>query len=73
MSLESWSLAATLLEDVSHPGSQENVVSSLEPAHSLVEDAVSGTEIAAAPCLPVLAVASLPLCLGAGRGWYAPG
>ena len=61
MSLESWSQAATLLEDVSHPGSQENVVSSLEPAHSLVEDAVSGAEITAPPCLPALAITCLPL------------
>ena len=37
----------------------------------LVEDAISGTEIA--PCLPALAVACLPLCLlGDGRmGWSA--
>ena len=61
----------TLLEDVNHPGYQENVVSSWEPAHSLVEDAVSGTEIAAALCLLVLAVTGLPLCLWGGRGWYA--
>ena len=32
---------------VYHPGSQEDVVSSWEPAHSLVEDAISGTEIIA--------------------------
>ena len=30
---------ATLLADVNHPGSQENVISNWEPAHSLVEDA----------------------------------
>ena len=36
----------------------------LEPAHSLVEDAVSGAEIAS--CLPALAVACLPLCPAAG-------
>ena len=34
--LESWSQAATLLVDVNHPGFQEDVVSSWEPAHSLV-------------------------------------
>ena len=54
-----------LLADVNHPGSQENVVSNWDPAHSLVEDAVSGAEIA--PHLPVLAVARLPLWLGVGR------
>ena len=53
----------TLLADVNHPESQEVVVSNWEPAHSLVEDAVSGAEIAAAPCLPALAVTHLPLCL----------
>jgi len=37
-----------LLADVNHPGSQEDVVSSWEPAQSLVEDAVSGAEIAVA-------------------------
>ena len=40
-----------LLVDVKHPGSQEDVVSIWEPAHSLVEDVISGGEIAAAPCL----------------------
>ena len=54
--LESWSQAATLLNDISHPGSQEDVVSSWEPAHSLVEDAISGAEIVAAPCLLALAL-----------------
>ena len=44
------------------------MVSSWEPAQSLVEDAVSGAEIAAVPCLPALAVESLPLCLWAGEG-----
>ena len=37
--LGSWSRAATLLADVNRLGSQDNVVSSWEPAHSLVEDA----------------------------------
>ena len=54
--------------EVNHPGSQEDVVSSWETAHSLVEDAVSGAEIVAAPCLLALAVASLHLCLWDGRG-----
>ena len=41
--------------EVNHPGSQEDVVSSWETAHSLVEDAFDGVEIVAAPCLPALA------------------
>ena len=32
--------------DVSHPGSQEELVSNWGPAHILVKDAVSGAEIA---------------------------
>ena len=55
------SQAATLLEDVNCPGSQEDLVSIWEPAYSLVEDAVSGSEIASH--LPALAAAHLPLCL----------
>ena len=50
----------TLLVDVNRPGSQEVLVSNWEPAHSLVEDAVSGVEIASH--LLALAVARLPLC-----------
>ena len=46
--LGSWSQAVTLLAHVNRPGSQEDIVSNWEPAHSLVEDAVSGAEIAAA-------------------------
>ena len=57
---------ATLLVDVNCPGSQEDLVSNWEPAHSLVEDAISGAEIAS--CLPALAVACLPLCLWCGEG-----
>ena len=38
------------------------MVSNWEPAHSLVEDAVSWDKIATAPCLLALAVAQLPLC-----------
>ena len=57
--LESSSLSATLLVDVNHPGSQDDMVSSWEPAHSLAEDA-------AAPCLLVLTVAGLPICLQVG-------
>ena len=41
--------------------------SNWEPAHSLVEDVVSGAEIAAAPCLPALMSNA---CLSASReGW----
>ena len=58
---------STLLADVNHPGSQEDVVSNWQPAHSLVEDVVSGAEIAVAPCLPALAVTHLHLCLPGGR------
>ena len=69
--LESWSQTVTRLADVNHPGSQEDLVSSWEPAHSLAEGAISVAEIAAASCLLALAVGSLPLCLQAGRGRYA--
>ena len=59
-------ISATLLVDVNHPKSQEDVVSNWEPACSLVEDAISGAKIA--PCLLPLAVAHLPLCLWHGVG-----
>ena len=49
------------------PGRQ---VSKWEPAHSLVEDMVSGVEIAATHCLQALAVSCLPLCLWGGRALY---
>ena len=48
--LESWSQAATILADVNHPGYQENVVSSWDPAQSLLEDAIFGAENVAAHC-----------------------
>ena len=69
--LGSWSLAATLLADVNHPESQEDLVSNWEPARSLVAD-VSGAEIA--PFLLALAAARLPpACLPASsRGWAGP-
>ena len=57
-----------LLADVNRPGSQEDLVSNWEPAHSLVEDAISGAEIVIALCLLALAVAHLPLCLQLGEG-----
>ena len=49
--LGSWFQAVTLLVDVNHSRSQEDVVSIWEPAHSLVEDAISGAKTGAAPCL----------------------
>ena len=55
------SLAVTLLADVNRPGSQEDMISSLEPGHSLMEDAsLWGQDWA---CLPALGVTRLPLCL----------
>ena len=64
--LRSSSLTATFLTDVNHPKSiQEDLVSNWEPAHSLVEDAISAAEIA--PRLLVLSVADLPLCLQQGE------
>ena len=57
--------------DANHPASQEDVVRNWVPAHSLVEDAISGALIAAAPCLLALAVTCLPLCLQQGRGLHA--
>ena len=56
----------TLLSDVNSLGFQEDLVSNWEPAHSLVEDFISGAEIA--PYLSALAVACLPLCLRCGNG-----
>ena len=41
-------------------------LSNWEPAHSLMEDAISGAKIA--PCLLALAIACLPLCLQLGEG-----
>ena len=64
--LGSWSQAVTLLADVNHPGSQEDLVSTWEPAHNLVEDAIFGAKIF--PPLPALAVAHLPLSLQQGYG-----
>ena len=64
-------LAVTLLEDVNHEGSQEDLVSNWEPAHSLVEDTISGAKIA--PCLLALAIACLPLCFQHGMGWSTAG
>ena len=54
----------TFLADVNHPGSQEEFVSNWEPAHSLVEDAVSGAKIA--PFQLWLSPACLPV---SDRGW----
>ena len=80
--LGSWSQFVTLLADVNHPGSQKDMVSNWQPTPSLVEVAVSGAEIAPAPCLPTLAVTHLPLCPQRGRAlsgsglalfWYSLG
>ena len=53
----------TLLADVNRPGSQEDVVSNWEPAHSLVEDA--GPWGRDCP-FPALVAARLPLYLQQG-------
>ena len=42
------------------------MVSNWEPAHTVVEDAISGAKIA--PCLSALVVPRLPLCLRQGVG-----
>ena len=55
----------TVLADVNHPESQEDVVSNWEPACSLVEDAISGAEIA-----PFRLWLS-PACLSASSGGWA--
>ena len=68
--LESWSPTVTLLVDVSHPGSQEDLVGNWEPARSLVGDAVSGAWFAR--FLLALAAARLPPCLQQGMGRSAP-
>ena len=47
------------------------MASNWDPAHSLVEDFVSGAEILAAPCLPAMAVTHLPICLQGGRALYS--
>ena len=62
--LGSRSLTTTLLVDVNHPGSQEDLVSNWETAHSLMEHAISVVEIA--PRLQALAVARLALSLWRG-------
>ena len=66
----SWSQVMTLLAHMNHQGSQEDVVSNWQPAHSLVENAVSGAKIAAALCLVTLAVAHLFLCLQGGEAFF---
>ena len=67
-----WSQAATFLADVKHPGSQEDMVSNWEPAHSLVEDVSLWGWDCSLPsssdyCIP----ASLPLA--GGRALFAAG
>ena len=71
--LGSCSQAVTLLADVNCPGSQEDTVSNWEPAHSLVEAAVSGAKRAAAPCPLALDVTQLPLWLWGGKALNSNG
>ena len=61
----------TLLVDVNCLGSQEDFISNWEPAHSLVEDAISVAEIS--PHLPALAFAHLPRCLRQRVGQFTAG
>ena len=68
--LGSRSLAVTLLVDVNRPGSQEDLLSNWESARSLVEDALSGAEIA--PFRLWLPPACLPAS-GGGMGQSAAG
>ena len=63
--LGSSSQAMTLLADVNHPGSQEDLVSNWEPAHNLVEDMSLGPRLPLAFQLWLLPPASLLLT----RGW----
>ena len=65
--LGSWSLAATLLADVNCPGSQEDLVRNCEPAHSLVEDAISGAEIT--PRLQLWLLLACFSASGGGMSW----
>ena len=60
----------TLLVDVNRPGSQEDLLSNWESARSLVEDALSGAEIA--PFRLWLPPACLPAS-GGGMGQSAAG
>ena len=73
-SLGSWSLAATLLADVN----RQDLVSNCEPAHRLVEDAISGAEFAPSPSSSgYRSPASLPpvgeglVCSWLGLLWYS--
>ena len=66
--LGSLSLPMTLLGDVNCPWSQEDLVSSCKPAHSLVEDDVSRAEIAPSPSPSSSGCTHLPLCLWQGEG-----
>ena len=68
--LRSSSLTATIPVDVNHLGSQENLISNCEPAHNLVEDAISGVEIA--PCLQLWLWPACLFASGGGRGGLKP-
>ena len=65
--LGSWSLAETLPVDVNRPGNQEDLVNNWEPAHGLVEDAVSEASIAS-----FWLWLSLTCLSSSGRGWASP-
>ena len=63
----------TLLEDLSHPGFQEDVGSDWQSTHSLAADAVSGAEIAATPCLlPQLSHTCLSVSGAINGRWIIP-
>ena len=69
----------TLLAFVNHPGSQEDLVSNWEPAHSLVEEAVSGPRLPLAfqlwlspTCFSGYGGGMDQFCSWLGLLWYSP-
>ena len=67
--LGSWSQATPLLADVNCPGSQEDMVSNWEPAHSLVgDDGLWGWDCP----LPSGSVCHVPACLSASSRRMGP-
>ena len=70
--LRSRSQAVTLLADVNHPGSQEDVISNWQPSHSLVETGLWGRD--SSSHLPFGSVCGVPqpLCLQRQEGpkWH---
>ena len=76
--LRSWSQAVPLLADVNHPGSQEDVVSKWEHAHSLVELASLWGPAYPLPsgsscCTPASLLHTCLSASGWGRGLYTAG